>query len=83
MYIMSKHSTMSNRSKSDFRNDDRYNDILLSLNCSQALKAQSIRRRIFYPTSADRIPSAPEFLPFFFFCFFFSFITFKCSFILL
>jgi hypothetical protein len=45
-----------NCSKFDFRNDDRYKDILLSLNCTQM--------------SADRITSAPEFLFFCFIIFF-------------
>jgi hypothetical protein len=56
MYIMSKHSTILNRSKFDFRNDDRYKDILLSLNPSQAIIAQSVRRRIFYPDVRGSYP---------------------------
>jgi hypothetical protein len=45
----------------DFRNDDRYVDILLSVTCSQAVIAQSVRRRIF---DLDVRGSAPEFLLF-------------------
>jgi hypothetical protein len=81
MYIMSKYSTIPNCSNFDFRNDDRYKYILLSLNCSQAFIAQSVRRRIFdqdvrgsYSIDARifavMLPSL-------------SFCTFKCSFILL
>jgi hypothetical protein len=53
---MSKHSTIPNCSKFDFRNDDRYKDILLSLNCSQAFLAQSVKRRIFYPDVRGSYP---------------------------
>jgi hypothetical protein len=53
---MSKHSTLPNCSKFDFRNDDRNRDILLSLNCSQAFIAQSVRRRIFYPDVRGSYP---------------------------
>jgi hypothetical protein len=76
MYIMSKHCTIPNCSKCDFRNDDRYKDILLSLNCSQAFITQSVRRRIFYPDLRRSYPvtSAPEFFAFFLFFFFFLYI---------
>jgi hypothetical protein len=70
MYIMSKHRTIPNCSKFDFRNDDRYKDTLLSLNCSQAFIAQSVRRRIFYP---DVRRSYPVGARLFAFCFLFSF----------
>jgi hypothetical protein len=53
---MSKHSTIPNCSKFDFRNDDRYKDILLSLNCSQAFITQSVRRQIFYPDVRGSYP---------------------------
>jgi hypothetical protein len=65
MYIMSKHSTIPNCFKFDFHHDDRYKDILLSLNCSQAFTAQSVRRRIFYLDVRGSYPVSAQI-----FCFF-------------
>jgi hypothetical protein len=48
MFIMSKYSTFPNCSIFDCCNDNRYIDIFLSVTCSQAVTAQSVRRQIFW-----------------------------------
>jgi hypothetical protein len=48
MFIMSKYNTFPNCSIFDCCNDNRYIDIVLSVTCSQAVIAQSVRRQIFY-----------------------------------
>jgi hypothetical protein len=83
MYIMSKHSTIPNCSKFDFRYDDRCKDVLLSLNCSQAFIAQSVRRRIFYPDVRGSYPVGTWMFAFLLSFLFFFFCTVKCSFVLL
>jgi hypothetical protein len=81
MFIMSKHSTIPNCSKFDFRNDDRYKDILLSLNYSQAFIAQSVTRWIFDPDVRGLYPVSARIFAFLLSCIFFC--TFKWSFILI
>jgi hypothetical protein len=47
MFIMSKYSTFPHCYIFDCCNDIRYIDIFVSVTCSQAVIAQSVRRRIF------------------------------------
>jgi hypothetical protein len=77
MFIVSKYNTFHNSSIFDCCNDNRYIDIVLSATCSQAVIAQSVRRRIFYPEVRGSYPVGARIfavsLCFLFFC------TFKCS----
>jgi hypothetical protein len=62
---MSKHSTFPNCSIFDCCNDNRYIDIFLSVTCSQAAIAQSVRRRFFYPDVQGLYPVGARIFAFF------------------
>jgi hypothetical protein len=70
MFIMSKYYTFPNCSIFDCCNDNRYIDIVLSVTCSQAVFAQSVKRRIFDPEVRGSYPVGARS---FAFCFVFSF----------
>jgi hypothetical protein len=65
MFIMSKYNTFPNSSIFDCCNDNRYIDIVLSVTCSQAVIAQSVRRRIFYPEVRGSYPVGARIFAFF------------------